>query len=289
MGVRVPLSSTVSLLQQHSKYLQVLYSLLVHLHPAQHECSITHRVSKLLDDLLLLMWQLLAPLRAQTSTDKNFSGVREWKSISQFNIAFSSHSALRKNPPSPSTELHGPWYFISLRQCSQFADGQKPVWPQLCRTAGLCWVSIPGPLPAKNANQRQRDALSAEIEGALSVLSSTRLHLSMNCWDLIMKSSFPSSWPGGAPVSSVPTNQLSQAGRNKPQPCPPCLCQRDKRVTGGKQNKRKKIPITFTVITAKLYWIYQKEGWFLTCFWILTLQTWKKITRSSKFQFITVY
>lgn len=41
-----------SLQQQHSKSLQVLHSLLVRLHTAQHECSITQRVSKFLEDLL---------------------------------------------------------------------------------------------------------------------------------------------------------------------------------------------------------------------------------------------
>lgn len=47
-----PLSSTDNLQQQLSESLQVFLSLLVYLHTAQHECSITHRVSKFLEDLL---------------------------------------------------------------------------------------------------------------------------------------------------------------------------------------------------------------------------------------------
>lgn len=108
-------------------------------------------------------------------------------------------------------------------------DGQKPVWPQLCITAGLCWLSIPGPLPAKNANHWQGNTPSAEIQGAPRVLSSTRLHLSVNCWDFIVKCPFPSSqfcihrpaqlgWQKLAtslPSLSVPTRQKSDWRRAK--------------------------------------------------------------------------
>lgn len=162
----------------------------------------------------------------------------------------------------------------------QSEDGQKPVWPQLWVTAGLCWASIPGPLPAKNANQRQGHSLRPEVQGALRVLSSARLHLFINCWDFITKCPFPP--PAQEELLSVlyPQNSSARLTETRHIPaCPICASETEKWLEESK-DKRKKIPITFTIITAKLHWIYQNEGRFLTCFWITTWQTWNKIKRS---------
>lgn len=61
--------------------------------------------------------------------------------------------------------------------------------------------------------------------------------------------------------------------------CPICANETEGWLEESK-DRRKRIPITSTIITAKLHWIYQNEGRFLTCFWIMTWQTWNKIKRS---------
>lgn len=83
------LSSTRSLQQQqYSKSLQTLYSFLVHVHIDQHDCSITHRVSELLEDLLASV-TAFGPSESTNIHRQKLRGVGgRWEQTSELTLLF---------------------------------------------------------------------------------------------------------------------------------------------------------------------------------------------------------
>lgn len=155
------LSSTSSLQQgQYSKPLRTLYSFLVHLHIDQHECSMSHRISEFLEDLLASATAFGPSESTNTHRQKLRRARGRWKWTSRVHAAFLSHSARRKrfqkNPQSPCTQcgacscgtvLHILFPYINavprrtkacsaaaVHNCRALLGEQSRSWPSACES-----------------------------------------------------------------------------------------------------------------------------------------------------------
>lgn len=168
-------------------------------------------------------WPLWEHKHPQTKTSGELRG---WKWISQLTLLF--HPTLLIGKILPVLDILIPYVNAVLG------------WTKAClATAVRNCRALLGEHPWSSACQKCQSTTRTQFMSRSSGSSTCSLkHQASPVYKLLgfhHEVSISPPCPGGAPLSSVSTKQLSQADRNKPHPCLPYLCQWDRRVTGGEQ------------------------------------------------------